>query len=268
MRFFEPCDSKTALQNKANLIMEKHYTLCGVSPHLLLVPMAIGLMSLSNPVSAPQEYFKKYSHWAVSEMKKSGIPASIILAQAAVESSWGNSELAKNANNHFGIKSIRDWDGATFCKTDDDRDARGRLIKSCFRQYKSVQESYIDHTQFIVEDDRYDDLFYLAPTDYKSWARGLRDKNYASRADYDRLLIEKIEQYELYRYDEALQKQESTTFVPTTELVLQEKDGESIAPAPVEIPDGYERGSLRVEQVKSEAKPQQPEATVRKKRKK
>ncbi len=103
----------------------------------------------SNSRAAQLDYIQKYNEVAVVEMNRSGIPASIILAQALLESGSGLSEVARKANNHFGIKCTNQWTGATFRKKDDDRDSTGSLVESCFRRYNNVAESYADHGDFI-----------------------------------------------------------------------------------------------------------------------
>jgi len=141
-----------------------------------------------------QNYIENYKDLAINEMKRSGIPASITLAQAMLESDNGNSTLARKANNHFGIKCHSDWDGGTIYH-DDDR--RGE----CFRRYKSVYESYIDHSDFIVNGNRYSFLFDMEPTDYKAWSRGLQKAGYATSRTYAQLLIKIIEDNQLYVFD-------------------------------------------------------------------
>lgn len=143
-------------------------------------------------------YVEAYRHIAILEMQRSGIPASIKLAQGLLESGMGESELATRARNHFGIKCGGDWDGK-FHKVWDDEPQ-----KSCFRVYASVEESYIAHTEFLLNPKkayRYGKLFKLAPTDYKAWAKGLKRAGYATAKHYDRALIALIERYDLYRYD-------------------------------------------------------------------
>ena len=141
-----------------------------------------------------QNYIENYKDLAINEMKRSGIPASITLAQAMLESDNGNSTLARKANNHFGIKCHSDWNGGTIYH-DDDR--RGE----CFRRYKSVYESYIDHSDFLVNGNRYSFLFDLEPTDYKAWSRGLQKAGYATSRTYAQLLIKIIEDNQLYVFD-------------------------------------------------------------------
>lgn len=139
-------------------------------------------------------YIEKYSALAVKEMERTGIPASITLAQGILESAAGQSILAEKGNNHFGIKCHNDWDGK---KMHYDDDARGE----CFRVYPSVEHSYRDHSDFLRGRDRYKDLFELETTDYKSWARGLKQAGYATDPAYAAKLIKLIEDYNLQRFD-------------------------------------------------------------------
>ncbi len=151
-----------------------------------------------------QDYIDKHKKIAVSEMNRAGVPASIKLAQALLESSAGNSDLARKANNHFGIKCHADWTGKTYEQEDDDYDDSGNLKKSCFRKYKSVEDCYIAHSEFLRDPrkaHRYGILFRLETTDYKRWARGLRTAGYATAAGYDDKLIKIIESYKLYQFD-------------------------------------------------------------------
>jgi len=140
------------------------------------------------------DYFQRYSGLAMEEMSRSGVPASITLAQGALESGDGMSRLAVQANNHFGIKCHDDWSGKTI-KHDDDRN------NECFRKYKSVEESFRDHSDFLNEKSRYASLFALDPIDYKGWAKGLKKAGYATSAGYDNALIRIIEEYNLQQYD-------------------------------------------------------------------
>ncbi len=142
---------------------------------------------------ALEDYIARYKHIAIAEMRESGIPASIKLAQAILESGFGNSELAVNANNHFGIK-CHGWPGASYFYTDDEPD-------ECFRKYANPMYSFFDHTKFLTTRPRYAFLFDYDPDDYKSWARGLRRAGYATNPQYANLLIRLIEQHSLYRFD-------------------------------------------------------------------
>lgn len=150
------------------------------------------------------QFIERYKEIAVEEMHRSGIPASIKLAQAILESSAGNSELAIKSNNFFGIKCGPNWDGPTFYKEDDDLDHRGRLIPSCFRVFDAPESSYIAHSEFLANPNkayRYGWLFNLDTRDYKSWAWGLKQSGYATNPKYAVLLIDLIERYELYSFD-------------------------------------------------------------------
>jgi murein DD-endopeptidase MepM/ murein hydrolase activator NlpD len=151
-------------------------------------------------------YIEKYADLAIQEMERAGIPASIKLAQGLLESSAGKSYLARKGNNHFGIKCGNNWDGKKVYKEDDDFDDRGKLIKSCFRSYRNVRASYIAHSEFLRDPrkvHRYGFLFRLDHTDYRRWARGLKQAGYATSATYDKKLIKLIETYELYKFDTA-----------------------------------------------------------------
>lgn len=149
-----------------------------------------------------QKYIENYKDIAISEMHRTGVPASIKLAQGMLESSWGESGLSKHANNHFGIKCGNSWTGPTHYVYDDDY-KNGEKIKSCFRAFSSAHESYIAHSEFLSnpKKERYALLFYFPPNDYKSWAYGLKDAGYATDPKYPQKLIKIIEQYELYQYD-------------------------------------------------------------------
>lgn len=138
-------------------------------------------------------FIKKYKNIAIQEMDRTGIPASIKLAQGILESGCGLSELAIKANNHFGIK-CHNWNGPSF-QMDDDRP------NECFRKYKHPEQSWIDHSDFLTSRDRYAFLFKLSKTDYKGWAKGLKKAGYATAPDYAQKLIRIIEEEELYRYD-------------------------------------------------------------------
>lgn len=138
-------------------------------------------------------YVERFKDIAIEEMYKSGIPASITLAQGMLESASGNSTLAREANNHFGIKCHAGWSGKTILKDDD---AAGE----CFRFYNSAEESYRDHSEFLKR-SHYAFLFDLDRNDYKGWANGLKKAGYATNPKYPELLISLIERYGLDRYD-------------------------------------------------------------------
>lgn len=175
------------------------------STHISLVVFCIGLAYILSPAQDfRQAYIDQYKDIAIQEMERAGVPASIKLAQAILESDYGRSDLARRANNHFGIKCGANWTGREYYKEDDDYDANGRLIKSCFRVYRSAEASFIAHSEFLrdpAKEDRYGFLFRLDPTDYKSWARGLKRAGYATAANYGERLIGIIESFQLYQYD-------------------------------------------------------------------
>lgn len=139
------------------------------------------------------DYIKKFAPIAVYEMKYYGIPASIKLSQSIIESSCGDSILAKEANNYFGIKCGKCWNGKTFSHDDD-------MKNECFRKYDTSWHSFRDHSEFLKK-SRYANLFCLSRYDYKSWAKGLKKYGYATDKNYADKLISKIEEYELWKFD-------------------------------------------------------------------
>lgn len=176
------------------------------------------------------DYVSRFKDAAIREMETGGIPASIILAQGILESAAGTSDLAQNANNHFGIKCSGGWNGQTYYKRDDDKDANGNSIESCFRSYNEVGESFHDHGEFLRDPkkyNRYGFLFNLDRTDYKSWSRGLQSAGYASSPTYSSQLINLIERYKLYEYDRPGSK---PTNVPTTPNGVPQPTGPGGAP--------------------------------------
>lgn len=141
-----------------------------------------------------EEYVSKYKSIAIREMYDYGIPASITLAQGILESGLGKSELAVNANNHFGIKCHNEWSGERMYHDDDAR-------QECFRKYDNAEESFIDHSQFLKNRARYSFLFELDRSDYKGWAKGLKEAGYATDPKYPVRLINLIEEHNLHQYD-------------------------------------------------------------------
>lgn len=157
-----------------------------------------GIISFAQPAEhkmTPQQYIDNYKDEAVKEMLMYNIPASITLAQGMLESGNGNSDLAVYANNHFGIKCHVGWQGPTFTKDDDAKD-------ECFRKYSSVLDSYTDHSKFLKTRSRYSFLFELRRTDYKGWAKGLKEAGYATDPKYTPRLLDIIETHKLYEYDQ------------------------------------------------------------------
>ena len=159
--------------------------------------IAIGLVISTNSAFGQEisrkEYIEKYSSLAIIQMHQYRIPASITLAQGILESNNGNSRLATKANNHFGIK-CHGWEGKKIFADDDKKN-------ECFRNYKNVLESFVDHSLFLNKYSRYQFLFDYKITDYKSWARGLKKAGYATNNKYPELLIKIIEENKLYQFD-------------------------------------------------------------------
>ncbi len=145
-------------------------------------------------------YIKQYEHIAIFEMERAGVPASIKMAQAILESADGTSYLATAGNNHFGIKCGSKWTGKTVHLKDDDY-KNGQLIKSCFRKYNSSHESFEAHSDFLRNNQRYSQLFTYKKTDYRRWARGLKQAGYATNPSYANILIGIIERNSLHHLD-------------------------------------------------------------------
>lgn len=141
----------------------------------------------------PEEYITQYKDIAIREMKRMGVPAAITLAQGILETEFGNSDLVKKSNNHFGIKCKSTWT-ANGVSHDDD------AVGECFRQYKTAEDSYRDHSNFLRGGDRYAFLFKLKADDYRGWAYGLKKAGYATNPRYPEILIKHIEQYNLNQY--------------------------------------------------------------------
>ena len=176
------------------------------------------LCALAATTETPQKkYIERYADLAIEEMYRSGIPASITLAQGLLESGYGLSELALKSNNHFGIKCHNTWQGD---KVYHDDDAKGE----CFRKYDTPEESFRDHSDFLRYRDRYKFLFDLEITDYKSWANGLKKAGYATDPKYPAKLIKLIEDYSLYEYDRGRLKAKSKVLpaLPKSPTILEQ----------------------------------------------
>jgi hypothetical protein len=202
----------------------------------------------------PTNYIETYKKIAVREMHRSGIPASITLAQGILESSWGNGSLALKANNHFGIKCKSTWTGPTFFIKDDDY-KNGRLVKSCFRSYDNAEDSYVDHSEFLTDNPRYERLFTYERTDFKKWAHGLKKCGYATDKKYAHKLINTIKKYKLHQYD-LLAEERSVNIASVGASELDKVISQSFplnpqpfpvpnskyAPEAFVLPDDYKRG--------------------------
>lgn len=155
-----------------------------------------GLVFLNEAAAedARTAYIRKYAPVAVKEMKRTGVPASITLAQGLLESNAGRSMLAVEGNNHFGVKCHKDWTGKTIHKD-------AEIQNECFRAYSNAEASFRDHSDFLRNGRRYDFLFELKKGDYKGWANGLKKAGYATDPAYPQKLIKLIEEYDLARFD-------------------------------------------------------------------
>lgn len=161
-----------------------------------LIYLSIALLSvtaLNAQTISIEEYVNSYKEIAIKEMIRTGVPASITLAQGIVETENGNSKLVKKSNNHFGIKCKETWTGPTVSHDDD---APGE----CFRKYENAEQSYVDHSDFLRTRKHYNFLFSLDPEDYKAWAFGLKKAGYATNPAYPQMLIKYIEKYNLNDY--------------------------------------------------------------------
>ena len=177
----------------------------------------------------PEEYIYRWRATAVDNMEVYGIPASITMAQAILESGFGNGYLARVANNHFCIKCKKSWTGRTITHSDDNPD-------DCFRVYDSVEESFADHADFLSSGKRYEFLFAYDTDDYKSWAKGLKKAGYATAEDYAERLIGIVERYNLSLldksngialYDEYLAEKYGVKPAPMADAVAQDGDNVS-----------------------------------------
>lgn len=171
----------------------------------LVVSFLIGCMPvLKAQTMTTEQYIAAYKRIAIEEMRHSGIPAAVKLAQGILETQSGNGWLVLNSNNHFGIKCKNNWVGQTVSYDDDARN-------ECFRKYGDAMASYHDHSAFLQNNPRYAFLFQFSPDDYKSWAYGLKQAGYATNRTYPQQLIRIIEDYHLQQYTmEGLGKAEET----------------------------------------------------------
>ena len=178
------------------------------------------LFFLSLPLYAQYDaYIEKYKNIAMREMNDYGIPASITLAQGILESGVGKSELAVKANNHFGIKCHNDWDGERVYHDDDKKN-------ECFRKYDRAEDSFIDHSLFLKNKSRYAFLFELDRTDYKGWAKGLKQAGYATDPNYAKRLITLIEENNLQRFDtESYKTTSSDAKTPVKQQAIKNNQG-------------------------------------------
>ncbi len=190
---------------------------------VLALALAVTATASAQDRTTKQEYINKYKQLAIDDMETYGIPASIKMAQALLESDAGNSRLAREGNNHFGIKCKKEWTGETIHHDDD-------APQECFRKYASAAQSFRDHSEFLDRSPRYQSLFDLDPLDYKGWAYGLKAAGYATNPKYPELLIKLIEDNKLYLLDKG-ETPEVAAVTPTPEPVV-----ETPAEVPAEVP--------------------------------
>ncbi len=184
------CSPLTGIMMKNNVRILKKTTLT-----FLLLSAAVTAFAQRQ---TREEYILKYKHLAAETMERYGIPASIVMAQALLESDNGNSRLARQGNNHFGIKCGGGWNGESLRHDDD-------APNECFRVYGDVEESFLDHGRFLDGQPRYDKLFSLKEDDYAAWAHGLRECGYATNPNYGPMLIRIIEENRLFLLDRGVE---------------------------------------------------------------
>ncbi|MFZ9877008.1 MAG: glycoside hydrolase family 73 protein [Chitinophagaceae bacterium] len=212
------------------------------------------LIGWSQPVEIIQQYIDQYKDLAIAEMKRTGVPASIKLAQGIHETMAGKSELVQKSNNHFGIKCKTGWNGPSVRHTDDARN-------ECFRKYATAIESYRDHSNFLKSSPRYASLFELDPTDYEAWAKGLKSAGYATNPVYSQTLVRLIEEYDLQQYSMLAlgyeTEEEDSIEVPVVPLInVAPATNESTIPADskddatVSLPKAEEKKTESAENVK------------------
>src|SRR4026207_1055928 len=213
------------------------------------------------------DYINTYKDLAIAEMQRTGIPASIKLAQGIHETSAGTSDLVKRSNNHFGLKCKTEWTGMSVKHTDD-------APNECFRKYESPKDSYKDQSDYLKKTPRYAFLFELDPTDYKAWASGLKKAGYATNPKYTQVLIKLIEDYDLQDYtmialgklkpgQETLAKNEiknenknAEIIIPAEKPVVMPPESEVVvyskkeAKKPVETKTDYPDGEFKINETK------------------
>lgn len=211
-----------------------------------------GMGAKAQGPEAVQAYIAQYRQLAIAEMQRSGVPASIKLAQGILETTAGTSDLVQRSNNHFGIKCKSNWTGESVSHTDD-------APNECFRKYPSPEDSYKDHSDFLKNNARYAGLFKLDGEDYKGWAYGLKKAGYATSPRYPTALIKLIEEYNLQDYSlMALGKKDipwqEWAATPTKEeapiAALQTDESASPVLSAAAIDPGYPEGEFRINQTR------------------
>lgn len=198
-----------------------------------------------------EQYIQRFAAYAVEEMEKYKIPASITLAQGLLETGGGQSRLAQQGNNHFGIKCKEDWTGKTMKHTDD-------APNECFRVYDDPRQSYEDHSKFLAYRSYYTKLFSLDMMDYKAWAHGLKKAGYATNPKYAYILIDKIEKNRLYEFDKTNSKEvlyavlKMYPDLKNDRIFMAKLDQNEVAQKPVTVKVPYEQISYAKQQKKVE----------------
>lgn len=206
----------------------------------LVMMMASGLLLAQNDDQI-LHYINSYKGMAISEMQRSGIPASIILSQGIHETQAGTSDLVLSSNNHFGIKCKSTWTGQTVHHDDDAR-------AECFRSYATAEDSYRDHSDFLAKSPRYAFLFKLNPEDFESWAYGLKKAGYATNSRYPQILIKLIKDYDLEQY----------TLIAMGKLPAEESVAANSGEVPRKTLDGFTDSTGQIQAVLNTAYPEGP----------
>lgn len=217
----------------------------------------------AQPDAVVIEYINTYKELAIAEMKRTGIPASIKLAQGIHETSAGTSDLVRRSNNHFGLKCKSEWTGMSVKHTDD-------APNECFRKYENPKDSYKDQSDYLKKSPRYSSLFDLDPTDYRAWAYGLKKAGYATNPKYSQVLIKLIEDYDLQDYtmialgklkpgQETLAKNNINSTSKETEIILPEKPVVMPTEPEIVVQAKKPKATETKQQVTEEPKPNYPE---------
>jgi len=209
--------------------------------------LLLSVSSFAQQKEIIHQYIAQYKDLAIAEMKRTGVPAAITLAQGIHESGAGNSKLVLASNNHFGIKCKSNWTGESV-KHDDD--ARGE----CFRKYPASEDSYRDHSNFLKNGQRYASLFTLDPADYTGWANGLKQAGYATNPKYPQVLIRLIEDYNLQEYTQiALGQMPATTSaitVTSSQPVKNDSPVTGVTETVIPAEKTYPEGAFRINETK------------------
>ena len=195
-------------------------------------------------------YIDQYKDIAVSEMKRTGIPASITLAQGIIESNSGESNLALNFKNHFGIKCKSDWKGETTYQDDDSK-------KECFRVYPNAAASFVDHSNFLKTRPNYAPLFELDPVDDSAWAYGLKKAGYATASDYPKKLLKVINDFELSQYNFP-----ELDIFDNEDTPIQKIDTSKVLIPPTKDTSKPFTPQLKLEDIKNDTLPTKPSTSI------